>query len=152
MAKSLRNHLSSDLQSSVSLMQPANLDQASPISCSVNHLPSLFWSLCLWQYLRRQPFSLFEVLRLHRTYFVLTVLTDIISFLQLGISVEELGKTERRRKKIPNIWEMPFYLLRTHAAQKMRLSFAFSCSHVTACGASPTSGTYILCRSRYSKI
>lgn len=74
---------------------------ATLISCKFSHLLHLFWSLCLWRYLCHQSFSLFEVLCLHRTYFVLTLLTDLICFPQLGITAETQGETGKRWKKTP---------------------------------------------------
>lgn len=77
------------------------LTLATLISCKFSHLLRLFWSRCLWRYLCHQPFSLFEVLCLHRTDFVLTLLTDLICFPQLGITAETQGETEKRLKKSP---------------------------------------------------
>lgn len=98
MAKSLRNLLNRNLQCSVSLMCTSLwpcCSAANSITCCTSFEVSAYDSISA------TSLSPFEFLCLHRTYFVLALLTDLICFLQLGITAETQDEMEKRWKKTP---------------------------------------------------
>lgn len=110
MAITLRNHLTRNLQHSDLLKRPENLATAAPISCKANYLLRLFWSLCLWQYLCCQPFSLFEVL-----FPAQNLLCSLTSyrFNLLSTAWHHCGKARwiaKETKENPNHWEVSYHL------------------------------------------